>query len=82
MGLMGKRAYLGVQWGEYTAVKGISCDSISVLIHFSVISYIIYHGIDNYVILALVSEHFSCIFPQLVRNCMLKIRNVSKSPIC
>ena len=79
MGLMGS---FGGSFGENAAAKGISCDSISVLIHFSVILYIIYHGIDDCVILAHKSKNFTCIFPHFIKNCMLETRYLSKSPIC
>ena len=70
------------QCGENAATKGISCDSRSVFIHFTAILYIMYHGIDDCVILAHKSEHLTCIFPNFIRNCMLEIRYLSKSPIC
>ena len=44
------------QCGENAATKGISCDSISAFIHFTAILYIIYHGSDDWVILAHKSE--------------------------
>ena len=74
MGLMGKVAHLRGEFGENSAGKGILCDSISLFIHFSVILCIIYHGIDVKIILAHKSEHFTSIFPHLIRNCMLKIK--------
>ena len=70
------------QCGENAATKGILCDSISVSIHFSAILYIIYSGIDDWVIVAHKYEHFTYIFSYFIRNCMLGIRYLSKSPIC
>ena len=70
------------QCGENAATKGISCDSISVFVHFSAILYIICPGIDDWVIVAHESEHFTCISPYFIRNCMLGIMYLSKSSIC
>ena len=49
------------QCGENAVTKGISCNFISVFIHFTAISYITYHGIDDWAILVHESEHFTCI---------------------
>ena len=54
------------QYGENAATKGILCDSISVSIHFSAILYIIYSGIDDWVIVSHKSEHFTYIFSYFI----------------